>query len=84
MTAPVPPATASNLFGGPEFSTIYGTLYVLTCLGLAIGVWSAGEIFDRTGSYAAALWLGLLVTVLSPVLLWIAAPRRPNPTPTRR
>jgi MFS family permease len=84
VTAPVPPAVASDLFGGPGFSTIYGTLYVVTCLGLATGTWSAGAIFDRTGSYAGALWLGLLMTVVSPALLWVVAPRRPNPPPARR
>jgi len=84
VMAPVPPAVASDLFGGPGFSTIFGTLYVVTCLGLAIGTWSAGEIFDRTGSYAAALWLALVMAVLSPALLWLVAPRRPNPPPAQR
>jgi MFS family permease len=84
VMAPVPPAVASDLFGGPGFSTIFGTLYVVTCLGLAIGTWSAGEIFDRTGSYAAALWVGLVMTVLSPAVLWMVAPRRPNPPPGRK
>jgi MFS family permease len=84
VMAPVPPAVASDLFGGPGFSTIFGTVYVVTCLGLAAGTWSAGEIFDRTGSYAGALWLGLLMTVISPVLLWFVAPRRPNPPPVCR
>ena len=84
VMAPVPPAVASDLFGGPGFSTIFGTVYVVTCLGLATGTWSAGEIFDHTGSYAAALWLGLVMTVISPALLWLVAPRRPNPPPVRR
>jgi MFS family permease len=84
VMAPVPPAVASDLYGGPGFSTIYGALYVITCLGLATGTWGAGEIFDHTGSYAAALWLGLVMTVISPVLLWLVAPRRPNPPPARR
>ncbi|HWT78058.1 MAG TPA: hypothetical protein VN648_04570, partial [Candidatus Methylomirabilis sp.] len=84
VMAPVPPAVASDLFGGPGFSTIFGTVYVVTCLGLATGTWSAGEIFDRTGSYAGALWLGLLMTATSPTLLWFVAPRRPNPPPVPR
>ncbi len=84
VMAPVPPAVASDLFGGPGFSTIFGTVYIVTSLGLATGTWSAGEIFDRTGSYAAALWLGLVMTVISPALLWLVAPRRPNPPPLRR
>lgn len=83
VMAPVPPAVASDLFGGPGFSTIFGALYLAMCLGLAGGTWSAGEIFDRTGSYALALWLALVTAVLSPALLWIVAPRRPNPPPAQ-
>jgi MFS family permease len=84
VMAPVPPAVASDLFGGPGFSMIFGTIYVVTCLGLATGTWSAGEIYDHTGSYAGALWLGLLMTAISPALLWLVAPRRPNPPPLVR
>ncbi len=75
------PAIASDLFAGPGFSVIYGTLYAVICLGLALGPWVAGKVFDLTGSYAGALWLGLAMAVLAPALLWIVAPRRPNPAP---
>lgn len=75
------PAVASDLFGGPGFSTIYGTLYTVICLALASGPWTAGWIFDLTGTYAVALWIGLAMAAVSPVLLWIVAPRNPNPPP---
>jgi MFS family permease len=78
------PAVASDLYGGPGFSTIYGTLYTVICLGLAMGPWAAGRIFDLSGSYGAALGVGLVMAVLSPALLWVVAPRRPNPPPGRR
>ena len=81
VMAPVPPAVASDLYGGPGFSTIFGGLYTVNCLGLAAGTWSAGKIFDSTGSYAVALWIGLAMAVLAPALLWVVAPRRPNPPP---
>jgi MFS family permease len=81
VMAPVPSAVATDLYAGPSFSTIYGMLYTVMGLGLAAGTWSAGEIFDRTGSYAGALWLGLGNALLSPIALWMAAPRRPNPPP---
>ena len=79
IMAPVPPAAASDLFGGPGFSTIFGTIYTFGAVGLAGGTWSAGWIFDLTGSYAGALWLGLGMAIVSPLLLWKAAPRRANP-----
>jgi MFS family permease len=81
VLSPVFPAIAGDLFGGPGFSTIYGTLYGVICLGLALGPWMAGKIFDVTGSYGGALWLGLAMAVVTPSLLWLAAPRRPNPVP---
>ena len=84
VMAPVPPAVASDLYGGPGFSTIFGGLYTVNCLGLAAGTWSAGKIFDSTGSYAVALWIGLAMAVLAPALLWVVAPRRPNPPPGRK
>jgi MFS family permease len=84
VLSPVFPAVAGDLYAGPGFSTIYGTLYAVICLGLAGGAWSAGKIFDLTASYAGALWIGLWTVLLTPALLWIVAPRRPNPPPPSR
>jgi MFS family permease len=74
--APLPPAVASDLFAGPGFSMIFGCLYTAGGFGLAAGTWSAGWIFDATGSYAAALWLGAFMAALSPLLMWTIAPPR--------
>lgn len=83
VLSPVFPAVASDLFGGPGFSTIYGTLYAVICVGLASGAWFAGQIYDITASYAAALWVAFGMATVTPILVWIAAPRRPNPVPSR-
>ena len=83
VLSPVFPAAAADLFSGPAFSTIYGALYTVICLSLASGPWLAGQIFDLTGSYAVALWIGLAMAVASPVILWLVAPRHPNPPPYR-
>jgi MFS family permease len=84
VLSPVFPAVAGDLYSGPGFSTIYGTLYAIICLGLAAGAWSAGKIFDLTASYAAALWIALAMAALTPAILWVVAPRRPNPPPAGR
>ncbi len=76
VMAPLPPAVASDLFAGPGFSMIFGCIYTAGGFGLAAGTWSAGWIYDATGSYAAALWLGAIMAALSPLLLWMSAPRR--------
>ncbi len=83
-TAPLMPASASDLFSGPRFSTIFGFLHLGNSLGAATGAWIGGKIFDSTGSYAAALWLALVTALLSPALLWIVAPRHPHPPPKRQ
>jgi MFS family permease len=83
-TAPLTPAVASDLFGGPRFARIFGVLHAANSLGGAAGAWAAGLIFDATGSYAVGLWLTALMAVAAPALLWLAAPRRPNPPPAPR
>jgi MFS family permease len=80
-TAPLTPAAASDLFGGPGFATIFGSLHMLLCLGAAVGSWGAGKIHDWTGSYAWALWAALACAIIAPALMWVAAPRRPHPPP---
>jgi MFS family permease len=79
VTAPLTPAIASDLFGGPRFASIFGTLHFANSLGGALGAWVAGRIFDATGSYALALPIAAGMALLAPGLLWFVAPRRPNP-----
>ena len=81
-TAPLTPAAASDVFGGPRFSVIFGTLHVANAVGSSAGPWIAGRIFDATGSYAAALWVALGTAIFSMGILWVVAPRRPHPPPT--
>jgi len=81
VTAPLTPAIASDLFGGPRFARIFGTLHFTNSVGGALGAWVAGVIFDATGSYAAALPIAVFMALLAPALLWFVAPRRPNPAP---
>jgi MFS family permease len=81
VTAPLTPAIASDLFGGPRFARIFGMLHFMNSLGGAIGAWIAGVIFDVTGSYGLALPIAAGMALLAPGLLWVVAPRRPNPPP---
>ncbi|HEX7551827.1 MAG TPA: MFS transporter, partial [Candidatus Methylomirabilis sp.] len=82
-TAPLTPAAASDLFAGPGFSTIFGSLHTLLCVGAAVGSWGAGKIFDWTGSYAVALWGAAACALIAPTLMWVAAPSRPHPAAVR-
>jgi MFS family permease len=69
VTAPLTPAIASDLFGGPRFPRIFGLLQVTNSLGGAIGAWIAGVIFDLTASYARALTIAAGMALLAPGLL---------------
>jgi MFS family permease len=81
VTAPLTPAVTSDLFRGPGFPAIFGAIHVSLGFGTAMGAWAGGAIFDATGSYAAALWVAAGLTILSVILVWAVAPRRPNPPP---
>ena len=80
-TAPLTPAATSDMFGGPGYSIIFGSLHFLLCLGAATGSGGAGKIFDATGSYTGALWVALAAALAASTLMWVAAPRRPHPAP---
>jgi len=80
-TAPLTPAAASDLFGGPGYSIIFGSLHFVLCLGAATGSWGAGQIYDWTGEYTWALWAALAAAITAPTLMWVAAPRRPHLPP---
>ena len=81
VTAPLMPAIASDLFRGRHFGTIFGTLNLPNSFGGATGAWAGGWIFDVTGGYAWSLGAALVSAVGAPLLLWLVAPRRPNPPP---
>lgn len=79
--APIYPATSRDLFASPFFPSIFGTLAISGSLGAALGAWLGGFLFDLTGGYTVMLAVCVVLALVSPVLLWMAAPRRPNPAP---
>ena len=62
-----------------------GAVIMATMLGMALGGWMSGKIFDLTGSYQAALYNGTLWNVLNLViagwLLWRLKKRPPAGMP---
>ena len=78
---PIFPATARDLFTSPHFPSIFGTLAISGSLGAAIGAWLGGWLYDVTGGYYAMFVVSTVLALVSPLLLWLAAPRRPNPAP---
>lgn len=69
-------AVAIEIFEGKHFGSIYGTVTVAGLAGGAAGPWLTGLIHDRTDSYAAAFWIGVTVSVVSILSIWMAGPRQ--------
>ena len=72
-------SVAADLFQGPRFGTIFGTLSLGAGLGAAAGPWVGGVVFDFGGSYAPAFVLGVFFSVVSTGCIWLAAPRKVRP-----
>jgi MFS family permease len=52
-----------------------------TVLGMALGGWMSGEIFDLTGSYQAAFFNGILWNLLNlAIAVWLVSRRTPRIT----
>ncbi len=76
VATPLGPAVGADLFTGPRFGAIYGTIGMANGLGAAIGAWFAGYIFDATGSYFTAFAVAAGSSLLSIVTVWLVAPRK--------
>lgn len=69
-------AIPAELFQGPHFGSVFGTIAALSVAGAGAGPWVAGALYDRTGSYAQAFGIAMACSVISAVSVWLAAPRK--------
>ncbi|MGD9803079.1 MAG: MFS transporter [Hyphomicrobiaceae bacterium] len=69
-------AIVAEIFEGPHFGSIFGTITVALIGGGAAGPWFAGAIHDATGSYRLAFVLIIICCFISAVAIWLAAPRK--------
>jgi len=74
-------ALASDLFGRRSIGAILGSAYVFNQLGGAVGVYAGGASLEWTGSYAAALWLSVVTTVLSTLCVTLMRADRRGTSP---
>lgn len=65
-----------EIFEGPHYGTIFGTLTVALIGGGAAGPWITGVIHDATGSYRMAFVLAIACCLVSAAAIWAAAPRK--------
>jgi MFS family permease len=74
----------AEIFEGPHYGTIFGTIALALLGGGAAGPWGAGLVYDATGSYRLAWVLVLACCGLSAAAIWLAAPRKVRVVPGRR
>jgi MFS family permease len=69
-------AIPAEIFQGPHYGGIFGTLMLSAIAGGAAGPWVTGALYDATGSYTPAFWIAIGCSVVSAVAIWLAAPRK--------
>jgi MFS family permease len=75
LTSVLGPIVA-EVFEGPHFGTIFGTVMLAAVTGGAAGPWVTGVLYDRLGHYNAGFWLALALCFVSAAAIWLAAPRK--------
>jgi MFS family permease len=75
LTSVMGPIVA-EIFDGPHYGSIFGTITIGLIGGGAAGPWLAGAIHDWTGSYRLAFGLIIGFCLVSSLAIWIAAPRK--------
>jgi sugar phosphate permease len=75
FTAIMGPAVA-EIFEGPHFGAVFSLLMVSLIFGGALGPLVTGLLYDWTGNYRIAFVLGIVLSVVCAVALWLAAPRK--------
>jgi predicted MFS family arabinose efflux permease len=66
----VPPTSGlvALMFGTRWLAMLFGIAFFSHQVGGFLGVWLGGLLFDRTGSYDAVWWLGVLFGVISAII----------------
>jgi MFS family permease len=72
-----------EIFEGPHFGSIFGTITVALIGGGAAGPWITGVIHDATGAYRLAFALAIACCFISAAAIWMAAPRKIRHVPGR-
>jgi MFS family permease len=76
---PIISALTAELYQGRSYGAIFGMISVGQGLGMALGPWMGGAVFDAMGSYQAAFGLSVACTVAAAALLARTGARLPVP-----
>ncbi len=69
-------AIPAEIFQGRHYGSVFGTLMLSAIGGGAAGPFVTGVLHDATGNYRAAFSIGLGVSLLGVLAIWLAAPRK--------
>jgi MFS family permease len=75
LTSVMGPIVA-EIFEGPHYASIFGTVTIALIGGGAAGPWVAGIIYDITGTYRPGFVTAIACCVISAIAIWRAAPRK--------
>ena len=67
-------AVVLEIFQGKHFGSIFGTVMLIALAGGAAGPWVTGFLHDLSGSYTSAFVIGIAVSGLSAIAIWMASP----------
>jgi MFS family permease len=69
-------AIPAEIFEGPHYGSIFGTLMLAAIVGGGAGAWVTGILYDATGSYALAFYVAMGCSAVSAGAIWFAGPRQ--------
>lgn len=73
---PILSAMAADIFQGKNYSRIYGLIILGNSVGMALGPWWGGLVYDLVGNYTLAFWGAILAAALACLSVWLANPQR--------
>jgi MFS family permease len=67
-------AVVVEIFQGRHYGSIFGSIMLAALAGGAAGPWVTGALHDLSGSYSLAFAIGIAMSGLSAVAIWMASP----------
>ena len=77
-TVPLTTGIVAQVFGVRYMATLFGIVFFSHQLGSFLGVWLGGFLYDRTGSYDAIWWAGVVLG-LAAAIIHLPINERPLP-----
>ncbi len=81
---PLYAVVAREMFGERAMGASYGGIFFISCIGMGLGAWIGGQVFDRTGTYQMMYILSFLYGSAGGILaLWLRSPKPLQPITAR-